>query len=310
MAAMSSFLTDTSIQLAHRWTSAFLRKWNGFLLICWMVVLSTVVAFKANPKQSLPERTLIGASEVVLGVFAFITVVWVLCLTRCPSAQRDAAHLRLFRIDNAIQQYKLVSVKGDLLEDRETGWPKGLPDYQRHGREMADVVRFFIENRGRGAQFAVLVQSLDRFDRPLDNPFAPLHWFSRSGAYSEEIPNGEKRVIGIAYLLHELSPKGELRMVLQAPSGSRYNTEYLITAGSLAIVNFQVSVRGEADVSFTQPFVVWIDWKGPGHKAEISKPSEDPKSTTYPHQDKIGSLFDYAVPESQLPRSLRRRVQP
>ena len=280
--------------LAGRWLWTVARALAGVPLALLWLVVGYLEWNGTSPKHSTLDRAVAAGWRSALVVIGVLIATYVLCLLLSPASQRDTTRNRLSRIKAAREQYKIASlVQGSgSLPGVETGRQDDAG-----ASERGDLVRLHIRNDGRAGRFAVMAVALDGIDGELDHPYAPLHWMVRPGVLEEEIACGEERVIGIAYLLTTLGADGapySLRLVLQAPSGTRYNRVYTIGANTTITVRLIVSARGIPDVGFTQPLAMTIHWDGPGHDPFVNPVHPDEPPRMYPHQDAFGQLFDYS----------------
>ena len=197
---------------------------------------------------------------------------WLWELASAIRHQRDKARERLKEIKEASLKYTVVPTNADTAPRNEDA-----------------LRRVLIENRGRGARFAVVIERISGTEEPLLDSLSPLYWMARKGVLDEEIPAGEGRLIGVGSISHG---DNTYWFTPLSPEGRPYDRRYRLTEGVTTIC-LRVSVRGLPEISYTRWVNVSITWDGPGSEYFVDLgPDPDPpdKSETIPT---MAALLDF-----------------
>ncbi|NOX23398.1 MAG: hypothetical protein GXP36_09950 [Actinobacteria bacterium] len=169
--------------------------------------------------------------------------------------QRDAARTRLREIKRAASELSIVATEA-----------RSIPD------GPGAIVQVQVRNEGRGALFAVVIESIVGSEEGLIDPFAPLYWMGRPNVLDEEIPPRESRVVGLGWLSGGGS-RG-LEFTPMSPDGTSHRRKYKLLKGTTT-VRFLVSARGVPEFDYTRPISVSIRWEGPGNDPHIGDPTSE-----------------------------------
>ena len=176
-----------------------------------------------------------------------LAIVDAIHLTRSPVSQRDEARTRLNAIKGMTRSFKIEPVALDLFPGE------------------ALMVRVEVENRGRGGDFSVTIESIEGSDVALRDRYAYLLWTNRHDEVVEQMPTGDPRIIGVGWLFPgNRTPQGRLVFAPAHPTGyAQKGRNYSLSPG-LTTVWIRVSLRNSPEWSYTRRIGVTIDWPGPG----------------------------------------------
>lgn len=158
----------------------------------------------SDPGWSKAGNVSVAILGVIVGTIVALIFVYALQLALAPRAQREEARERLRDIRGAANSYSIVPLDVTLDERAPGGYS----------------VRLEIENRGRGAKFAALIESIEGSQQPLHNPHSHLAWVGRPGVIDEEIPPGETRLIVVGFVARSLGTVAGYEFYETKPDGT------------------------------------------------------------------------------------------